>query len=127
MKNTFFIITFFILFIISFSPVFASQWVLIEDMAVGKVMLDTESIKEERFSITSANVKVISQMRVPAGSKEVKAVVTSYEFDCRKNKFRTVDPIYYFSDGSEDKLKETSLWQDSKDNLTQSLKNYLCK
>jgi hypothetical protein len=108
-------------------PASAENWSFIKDMGVGKVMLDVDSIKGEGNSIAGARIKIVSYMRSYADSKAVKEVVTYYEFDCNLGVYSTIDPIYYFSDGSREKTKETSPWQDSGDNLTQTLKDYLCR
>lgn len=90
-------------------------------------MLNTDSIRRNVGSVVSGFVKIASHMRGTASSREVQEVITLYEFDCVKNVFRTADPIYYFKDGSKEKVKETMPWQDSDDTLTLTLKKYLCK
>lgn len=129
MKERLFINIFLLLSIIFLliSSVFAENWVLVEDMGVGKVKLDGDSIKGDRNSTVGAKIKIISHMRSYADPKEVKEVVTYYEFDCKADVFRTKDPTYYFVNGSKEKTKETSPWQSSEDKLTQTLKKYLCK
>jgi hypothetical protein len=129
MKERLFINIFLLLSIIFLliSSVFAENWVLVEDMGVGKVKLDGDSIKGDRNSTVGAKIKIISHMRSYADPKEVKEVVTYYEFDCKADVFRTKDPTYYFVNGSKEKTKETSSWQRSEDKLTQTLKKYLCK
>ena len=122
--NIFLLFSLIFLFIVLVS---AENWVLVEDMGVGKVKLDGDSIKGDRKSTVGAKIKIISHMRSYANPKAVKEVVTYYEFDCKINVYRTKDPTYYFSDGSKEKTKETSPWQSSEDKLTLTLKKYLCK
>ncbi|MEE9523461.1 MAG: surface-adhesin E family protein [Thermodesulfovibrionales bacterium] len=129
MKERLFISAFILVytFLLSISSVTAENWVLIEDMGVGKVMMDADSIKEDRSSTVGAWIKIISNIRSYADPKAVKEVVTYYEFDCKINVYRTKNPTYYFSDGSKEKTKETSSWESSEDSLTLTLKEYLCK
>jgi hypothetical protein len=129
MHERFFIGAFSILitFMFFLATTSAENWNLVEDMGIGTVMLDSDSIQGDKNATVGAKIKIVSHMRSYSDPKAVKAVITYYEFDCSINMYRTKNPVYYFANGTEEKTKETSPWQDSGDNLTQTLREYLCK
>ena len=81
MKERLFINIFllFSMIIVLIASVSAENWVLVEDMGVGKVKLDGDSIKGDRESTVGAKIKIISHLRSYAEPKAVKEVVTYYE------------------------------------------------
>lgn len=105
----------------------AENWSLVDEMGIGTVMLDSDSIQGDKNATVAARIKIISHLRNYAEPKAVKQVITYYEFDCSLNVYRTKNPVYHFANGTKEKTRETSSWQDSGDRLTQALREYLCK
>lgn len=70
-----------------------------------------------------------SHIRVPIklDKKSIIDIVALYEFNCREQTFRTTETVFFYTDGTQEKIIPEKKWEATKRAATRMLFDFVCK